>query len=56
MHTEHDKVTVKLKSTSGTIKAKVSNNINMVAKVSQPTRVKTEIVEVPIDWIDGGFF
>ena len=55
MHTEHDKVSVKVKTNTGTIKAKVSNNINIVGRVrSQPQKVIEQVVL--LEYIDGGFF
>jgi hypothetical protein len=55
MHTEHDKISVKIKSTNKKIKAKVSNNINIVGRVSTtPARVVEKVVL--LEYIDGGLF
>ena len=55
MHTEHDKVSVKIKANSQNIKAKVSNNINIVGRVSSAPQKITEQIVI-LEYIDGGLF
>ena len=55
MHTEHDKISIKINATNRNIKARVSNNINIVGKVSSTPKKITEQL-VLVEYIDGGFF